>query len=78
MERKADAIVCLTHDDAKEFQLAKNVYVIPNFINIPHQKVKDYSCKKAIAVGRLEQQKGFRQIDYLLERCSQTISRLAT
>ena len=54
MERKADAVVCLTHDDAKEFQLAKNVYVIPNFINIPHQKVKDYSCKKAIAVGRLE------------------------
>lgn len=38
MERKADAVVCLTHDDAKEFQLAKNVYVIPNFINIPHQR----------------------------------------
>lgn len=62
MERKADAIVCLTHDDAKEFQSAKNVYVIPNFINIPHQKVKDYSCKKAIAVGRLEQQKGFDRL----------------
>ena len=62
MERKADAVVCLTHDDAKEFQLAKNVYVIPNFINIPHQKVKDYSCKKAIAVGRLEQQKGFDRL----------------
>ena len=62
MERKTDAVVCLTHDDAKEFQLAKNVYVIPNFINIPHQKVKDYSCKKAIAVGRLEQQKGFDRL----------------
>ena len=62
MERKADAVVCLTHDDAKEFQLTKNVYVIPNFINIPHQKVKDYSCKKAIAVGRLEQQKGFDRL----------------
>lgn len=62
MERKADAVVCLTHDDAKEFQLAKNVYVIPNFINIPHQKVKDYNCKKAIAVGRLEQQKGFDRL----------------
>lgn len=62
MERNADAIVCLTHDDAKEFQSAKNVYVIPNFINIPHQKVKDYSCKKAIAVGRLEQQKGFDRL----------------
>lgn len=68
MERKADAVVCLTHDDAKEFQSAKNVYVIPNFINIPHQKVKDYSCKKAIAVGRLEQQKGFdRLITHLIK-----------
>lgn len=62
MERKADAIVCLTHDDAKEFKITKKIYVIPNFINIPKIKVKNYNCKKAIAVGRLEQQKGFDRL----------------
>lgn len=72
MERKADTIVCLTHDDASEYQRAKKVCVIPNFICIPEQKVKDYGCKKAIAVGRLEQQKGF---DRLIE-CWQKIASL--
>lgn len=62
MEKKANAIVCLTHDDAKEYRWAKKVYVIPNFINIPKFKVKDYSRKKAIAVGRLEQVKGFDRL----------------
>lgn len=62
MERKADAIVCLTHDDAQEYKLAKKVWVIPNFINIPILKVKDYNCKRAIAVGRLEQPKGFDRL----------------
>lgn len=62
MERKADAIVCLTGDDAKEYELARNVIVIPNFIHIPSSIVKDYSCKKAIAVGRLEEQKGFDRL----------------
>lgn len=62
MERKANAIVCLTHDDAKEYRLAKKVCVIPNFISIPKIKVKDYGCKRAIAVGRLEQQKGFDRL----------------
>lgn len=62
MERKADAIVCLTNDDAKEYKKAKKVCVIPNFINIPEQKVKDYCSKKAIAVGRLEHPKGFDRL----------------
>lgn len=72
MERKADAIVCLTNDDAKEFKIAKKVYVIPNFINIPKIKVKDYGIKRAIAVGRLEQQKGF---DRLIE-CWHEVAKL--
>lgn len=62
MERKADTIVCLTHDDAKEYVLSKKVCVIPNFINIPKVKVIDYGSKRAIAVGRLEQQKGFDRL----------------
>lgn len=59
MERKADIVVCLTRDDAKEYRYAKDVRVIPNFINSPHRFVSDYGIKRAIAVGRLEHVKGF-------------------
>ena len=59
MERTADMVVCLTEDDAKAFKHAKCVRVIPNFISAPRQFVSDYSIKKAIAVGRLEHEKGF-------------------
>lgn len=59
MERCADTIVCLTHGDAQNYKRAKHVCVIPNFIEQPKHSVADYSCKKAIAVGRLEDQKGF-------------------
>ena len=58
-ERKADAVVCLTPGDAKDFGRARHVYVIPNFIECPQHSVADYSAKKAIAVGRLEAPKGF-------------------
>lgn len=56
---KADAIVCLTDGDANEYKIARSVEVIPNFIDEPFGFVKDYSVKKAIAVGRLEWVKGF-------------------
>lgn len=59
MERSADAIVCLTHGDAQNYKKTKHVCVIPNFIEQPKYSVADYSCKKAIAVGRLEGPKGF-------------------
>lgn len=59
MERKADAVVCLTADDAREYKAAKRVEVIPNFVNTPDKYVADYGVKKAIAVGRLEHVKGF-------------------
>lgn len=59
MECCADRVVCLTHDDAKEYCHAKNIRVIPNFVNEPTAFVKDYGVKRAIAVGRLEYVKGF-------------------
>lgn len=59
MERMADTVVCLTEGDAMEFAHAKNKTVIPNFIKKPSSTVKSYDTKKAIAVGRLERQKGF-------------------
>lgn len=58
-ERCADMVVCLTNGDAAEYRHAKNVKVIPNFIEKPSSTVKDYNVKKAVAVGRLEEQKGF-------------------
>lgn len=59
MERSADTIVCLTHGDAQNYKKTKHVCVIPNFIEQPKRSVADYGRKKAIAVGRLEDPKGF-------------------
>lgn len=58
-ERKADATVCLTSGDANCFKHAKDVRIIPNFIEQPKRYAADYGVKRAIAVGRLEEQKGF-------------------
>ena len=61
-ELKADAILCLTSGDAKEYKTAKRIGVIPNFIDKPKACVKDYAVKRAVAVGRLEHQKGFDRL----------------
>ncbi len=58
-ERKADAIVCLTAGDAAEYRHARRVETISNFIERPAKRVESYGVKRAIAVGRLERQKGF-------------------
>ena len=58
-ERKTDAVVCLTEGDAAEFKTARRMFVIPNFIEHPDVFVANYHVKNAIAVGRLEHQKGF-------------------
>lgn len=59
MERRADIVVCLTEGDAREYRRARRVTVIPNFIHKPMRHVGDYNLKRAVAVGRLERQKGF-------------------
>lgn len=59
MERNTDAIVCLTSGDASSYLRAKDVRIIPNFIEKPQQHVNDYTAKRAIAVGRIEPPKGF-------------------
>ena len=70
-ELKAERIVCLTSGDAKLFRHAKRVDIIPNYINEVTTYAKDYAVRKAIAVGRLEKQKGF---DILID-CWKEISR---
>ena len=64
MELCVDCVLCLTEGDAKEYRHSRKVMVIPNFISHPEKIVNDYSVKKAIAVGRLEYEKGF---DILIE-----------
>ena len=70
-ELKAERIICLTTGDARQSKHAKRVDIIPNYINDVKSHVEDYSVKKAIAVGRLEYQKGF---DILID-CWKEISR---
>ena len=70
-ELRAERIVCLTSGDAKEYKYAKRVDIIPNYINDVKAHVEDYYVKKAIAVGRLEYQKGF---DILID-CWKEISK---
>ena len=59
--KKAAMLVCLTREDMeswKQFHI-DNVCVIPNMVTITPPTSTDYSAKRAIAVGRYSDQKGF-------------------
>ena len=62
VERRADVVVTLTQGDAWEWRKARRVEVIPNdsFMNVTG--ISDGSSKRAIAVGRLDWQKGFDRL----------------
>ena len=65
MARKYDHIVVLTKEDLKAWKrYVKNVSYIYNPITIEPTGFNDYSSKRAIAVGRLDTQKGY---DYLFK-----------
>lgn len=65
MARKYDHIVVLTKEDLKAWKrYVKNVTYIYNPITIEPTGLNDYSSKRAIAVGRLDTQKGY---DYLFK-----------
>ena len=49
----------LTQGDAKLWNKAKRVEVIPNFSNMPISRLSNCENKRVIAVGRLEWQKGY-------------------
>lgn len=57
MQRKADAVVCLTKDDAKKFDKARQTIVIPNFTTIVPVSTPNYNAKQCLWVGRLEPEK---------------------
>lgn len=62
MELCAEAVVCLTEDDAREYRRARRTVVIPDFIDPPAARAADYGVKRAVAVGRLERVKGFDRL----------------
>ena len=53
MERKADAIVCLTHADAQNYPHARRIEVIPNFTTLSVAHKPDYSSHTCVFLGRL-------------------------
>ena len=63
VERQSDVVVALTQGDARYWQRARRVAVIPNFTMLPTCPPGDVgSAKCVIAVGRLEWQKGFDRL----------------
>jgi len=57
LERDADVFVCLTHGDARNWDVKPQI--IPNFTNITPKSPVCYAAKKVIAAGRICEQKGF-------------------
>lgn len=62
VERRADVVVTLTQGDAWEWRKARRVEVIPNYSFMNVTGISDGSSKRAIAVGRLDWQKGFDRL----------------
>ena len=62
MERRADAVVCLTKGDAREFGKARRVEVIPNFTDIRPDAPASLDARRCIAVGRLCKEKDFMRL----------------
>lgn len=63
--QSTSCVVALTKQDAIDWKpYVKNIIVIPNFITIEPQLVKDYSVKRVITAGRYSYEKGY---DMLLQ-----------
>ena len=62
MERKVDAVVTLTQQDAKEYPHAKFVTLIPNFTSLHVEKPSDCSSKHCVSIGRLIEVKDFSRL----------------
>ena len=62
MERRVDAVVALTQQDANDYPHAKSVVLIPNFTSLHVEKPSDCSSKHCLSVGRLVDVKDFSRL----------------
>ena len=62
MEKRVDAVVVLTQQDANDYPHAKNVVLIPNFTSLHVEKPSDCSSKHCLSVGRLVDVKDFSRL----------------
>lgn len=62
IEKKSDAIVVLTQADAKAWEKASHVYIIPNITRFIPQESSSCEEQRVIAIGRLTYQKGFDRL----------------
>lgn len=60
--REFDKFVVLTREDKGYWGKMDNIEVIPNAAMLPGNEPSDVSCKRIIAVGRLDYQKGFDRL----------------
>lgn len=60
--REFDKFVVLTREDRGYWGKMDNIEVIPNAAMLPGNEPSDVSCKRIIAVGRLDYQKGFDRL----------------
>ena len=74
IERRSDVLVTLTKGDAQEWKKANEVIVIPNFTLMSVEEGNYCDNKRAIAVGRLEWQKGFDRLIDAWEKVSKNHS----
>ncbi len=68
VEKYADVVVTLTQGDARLWESARRVEIIPNFSAMPVSRLSLCTEKRVIAAGRLEWQKGY---DLLFEAWKQ-------
>lgn len=62
IEKKADLIVTLTNEDKLQWHKAKRVEFIPNFSSMHITQYSTCKKKRIIAVGRLNQEKGYDRL----------------
>lgn len=62
LERGCDVIVALTNGDAKEWNKANKVCVIPNIISLIPEECSTCDSRRVISAGRLTHQKGFERL----------------
>lgn len=62
--KRLDALIVLTHEDAKQWGHLNNLRVIPNMLSFLPVEKAELENKTVITVGRLEPQKGY---DYLVD-----------